>query len=201
MKQTYFFAWMMTMVLFGSCHQQPSATPPSQTLHDTIAATGNAIAGATLSIAVVNYDSIMSNYTFAVNANEMLLKQQEDARLSLNTKARQLQNDMADFQKKIENNAFLSRERAEQESTRLQKKDAQLQQEYNQLSSNLQDKQAKLTVQLQDSVDHAIKLLNANHRYNLIISTSALSGAVLYRDDALDITEQLINLLNSRCAK
>ena len=56
-----------------------------------------------------------------------MTKKAEDARLSLNTKAKQLQKELADFQNKINNNAFLSRERAEQEASRLQKKQAEIQ--------------------------------------------------------------------------
>ena len=72
-----------------------------------------------LPVAYLNLDSLLANYTFAQEANETLLKKQEDARLKLNTKARTLQNEMADFQRKLENNAFLSRERAEREQQRL----------------------------------------------------------------------------------
>ena len=63
-------------------------------------------------VAVVNGDSIFSQYTLAVELREKLTKKQEDARLNVNEKARKLQNEMVDFQRKLENNAFLSRERA-----------------------------------------------------------------------------------------
>ena len=80
-----------------------------------------------LPIAYLNTDSLLSYYVFAQNANEKLMKKQEDARLKLNTKARTLQSEMADFQHKLENNAFLSRERAEKEQQRLLKKQQELQ--------------------------------------------------------------------------
>ena len=70
---------------------------------------------AAVPIAFVNIDSVLEQYTFAQEATDKLMTKQEDARLKLNTKARTLQNEMADFQRKLENNAFLSRERAEQE--------------------------------------------------------------------------------------
>jgi len=62
-----------------------------------------------LPIAYVNIDSLLLHYQFAKDANETLLKKQEDSRLTINMKARELQNEMNEFQKKLENNAFLSR--------------------------------------------------------------------------------------------
>ena len=64
-----------------------------------------------LPIAYINVDSLLSNYQFAKDANESLIKKQEDSRLNINTKARQLQVEMGEFQRKLEANAFLSRER------------------------------------------------------------------------------------------
>ena len=43
------------------------------------------------------------------------------ARATLNEKGRDLQNQMAEFQRKLQNNAFVSEERARQENDRLQK--------------------------------------------------------------------------------
>ena len=59
-----------------------------------------------LPIAYLNTDSLLANYLFAQDANEKLMKKQEDARLKLNTKLRTFQNEVADFQRKLENNAF-----------------------------------------------------------------------------------------------
>lgn len=41
-----------------------------------------------LPIAYINVDSLLLNYQFAKEANESLIKKQEDSRLSINTKAR-----------------------------------------------------------------------------------------------------------------
>ena len=74
-------------------------------------------------VAYLNVDSLLANYTFAQEANEKLMRKQEDARSKMNIKLRSFQNEMADFQRKWETNAFLSRERAEQEQQRLLQKE------------------------------------------------------------------------------
>ena len=151
--------------------------------------------------AVVNVDSILSQYTFAKESNEKLIKKQEDSRVNINTKARQLQNEMADFQRKLENNAFLSRERAEQESRRLQQKEADLQQLDRQLSQELVTEQQKLSTQLRDSINAAIKALNKDNKYHLVLSTNSLNDNILYSAPEYDITGDVIEYLNTNYSK
>lgn len=152
-------------------------------------------------IAVVNVDSILSQYTFAKESNEKLIKKQEDSRVNINTKARQLQNEMVDFQRKLENNAFLSRERAEQESRRLQQKEADLQQLDRQLSQELVVEQQKLSTQLRDSINAAIKALNKDNKYHLVLSTNSLNDNILYSAPEYDITGDVIEYLNTNYSK
>ncbi len=152
-------------------------------------------------IAVVNVDSILSQYTFAKESNEKLIKKQEDSRANINTKARQLQNEMVDFQRKLENNAFLSRERAEQESRRLQQKEADLQQLDRQLSQELVTEQQKLSTQLRDSINAAIKALNKDNKYHLVLSTNSLNDNILYSAPEYDITGDVIEYLNTNYSK
>ena len=152
-------------------------------------------------IAVVNVDSILSQYTFAKESNEKLIKKQEDSRVNINTKARQLQNEMVDFQRKLENNAFLSRERAEQESRRLQQKEADLQQLDRQLSQELVTEQQKLSTQLRDSINAAIKALNKDNKYHLVLSTNSLNDNILYSAPEYDITDDVIKYLNTNYCK
>src|SRR5690554_4807951 len=97
-----------------------NASTPVKRINDSIASVK-------LPIAYVNVDSLLLNYQFAKESNESLMKKQEDSRLDLNVRARSLQGEMNEFQRKLENNAFLSRERAEQEQNRLMKKEQDLQ--------------------------------------------------------------------------
>ena len=101
----------------------------------------------TIPIAYLNVDSLLVNYTFAQEANEKLMKKQEDARLKMNTKLRTFQNEVADFQRKLENNAFLSRERAEKEQQRLAKKEQELQELEAKLTQDIMLENQKLNMQ------------------------------------------------------
>lgn len=151
-------------------------------------------------IAYLNVDSLLVNYTFAQEASERLMKKQEDARLKLNTKARTLQNEMADFQRKLENNAFLSRERAEKEQQRLLKKQQELQELEAQLTEDIMLENQKLNMQLADTLTNFLEEYNADGRYHVILSNSAKDN-VLMAAEQYDITDEVIDALNARCGK
>ena len=151
-------------------------------------------------IAYLNVDSLLVNYTFAQEANEKLMKKQEDARLKLNTKARTLQNEMADFQRKLENNAFLSRERAEKEQQRLLQKQQELQELEAKLTEDIMIENQKLNMQLADTLTNFLKEFNADGRYHVILSNNAKDN-VLMATESYNITNEIINALNSRYGK
>jgi outer membrane protein len=153
-----------------------------------------------LPIAYLNTDSLLVNYVFAQEANEKLMKKQEDARLKLNTKARTLQNEMADFQRKLENNAFLSRERAEKEQQRLIKKQQELQELEAKLTEDIMIENQKLNIQLADTLTNFLQEFNADGRYHVILSNSAKDN-VLMAAESYNITSEVIKQLNTRYGK
>lgn len=167
--------------------------------------------GETLPIAVVNTDSILTHYTLAKESSEKLQSQYEESMVKLDTKAKAFQKeyetfqqDVLSFQKKLEANAFLSRERAESEQARLQKKEQQLmakQQDLEnlrqKLSSDFMAQQAELTQQLQDSVQAYLREMNADGRYHLILNDAVLMN----KTAGYDITDEVIEGLNARYVK
>jgi outer membrane protein len=152
-----------------------------------------------LPIAYINVDSLLLNYQFAKEANESLIKKQEDSRLNVNTRARQLQSEMGEFQRKLEANAFLSRERAEQEQARLLKRQQELQELDGKLSQQIMQVQQKMSEQLRDTINKFLKEYNKDHKYELIISNTA-SDNVLFANEGYDITAEVTKLLNERYA-
>ena len=167
--------------------------------------------GELMPIAVVNTDSILTHYTLAVEASDKLQAQYEESMVKLDTKAKAFQKeyetfqqDVLNFQKKVEANAFLSRERAESEQARLQKKEQQLmakQQELEnlrqKLSADFMAQQSELTQQLQDSVQAYLREMNADGHLHLILNDAVLLNKVA----GYDITEEVIDGLNARYAK
>lgn len=154
----------------------------------------------TLPVAYLNLDSLLANYTFAQEAQEKLMSKQEDARLKLNTKARTLQNEMADFQRKLDNNAFLSRERAENEANRLQKKQQDLQELEAKLTNDILAENQSLNMQLRDTLNAYLAEYNADGKYQIIFANQQ-SDNVLVAQPGYDITDEVISALNKRYTK
>ena len=167
--------------------------------------------GELLPIAIVNTDSILKHYTLAVEASDKLQTKYEESMVQLDTKAKafqkeyeSFQQDVLNFQRKVEAGAFLSRERAESEQTRLQKKEQQLmakQQDLEnlrqKLSNDFMAQQAELTQQLQDSVQAYLREMNADGRYHLILNDAVLMN----KTAGYDITDEVIEALNARYSK
>lgn len=167
--------------------------------------------GDLLPIAIINTDSILKHYTLAEEASDKLMARYEESTVKLDTKAKSLQKevetfqqDVINFQKKVEANAFLSRDRAESEQARLQKKEQQLmakQQDLEnlrqKLSADFMNEQAALTQQLQDSVQAYLQEFNADGRYHLVLNDAVLLNKVT----GYDITDEVIEALNARYNK
>lgn len=151
----------------------------------------------TLPIAYVNVDSLLMNYNFWKDLSEALMRTEENSRASLTQKERQLNAAAQEFQRKLQNNAFLSTDRAEQEQQRI----VRMQQEYQQMAERLSQEfaveQQKLNSELNDTVRVQMKEFNKNKGYQIIFSNTG-SDNILYADDKYDITKEVIDFLNRK---
>ena len=156
--------------------------------------------GEVLPIAYLNVDSLLANYTFAQDASDKLVSKQEDARLKMNTKVRTFENKVAEFQRKLENNAFISRESAEKQQQKLMKEEQELQELEAKLTQDIMIENQKLNQQLADSLTNFLQIFNADGRYHVILSNTATDN-VLMASEAYDITDEVIEGLNARYNK
>ena len=155
---------------------------------------------AKLPVAYVNLDSVLLQYEFAIDANDKLMSKQEDARLKLNTKMNTLQREAADFQRKLENNAFLSRERAESEQRRLLNKQQELQDLEAKLTNEILQQNQDLNLQLADTLQNYLEELNKTGKYQIIFANAGKEN-ILLSADGYDITKEVIDGLNARYIK
>ena len=195
MKKLLLFC--VVALMMASCNQ------PAKQAETTCASTCNVKIeeGCRLPIAVINVDSLLQSYDLNLEESDRLMRKGEDMRLDLNQRANSLQNEMIDFQKKLENQAFLSRERAEAEQRRLVKKEQDLNTLAQEKEQELMLEQQQLSIRLLDSVNSAIRTLNADGKYHLVITTSALNNNVLFAAPEYDITKEAIDMLNERYNK
>jgi len=160
---------------------------------------GIAVEGDAFPVAYINTDSLLLNYTFAKEVNEQLMGKEEASRADFNEKANVFQQDAMAFQRKVQNNGFLSMERAQKEQDRLAKAERDLQELNQQLTNELMGEQNKLNRQLRDTLVNYLDVFAKENPYKVILSNT-LGDNVLYGADGVDITNKIVKGLNARHA-
>lgn len=151
-----------------------------------------------LPIAYIKMDSLLSNYKYHIDLNESLIRKSEDKRSSLNQKGVALQKEMSEFEKKFQNNAFLTQERAQKEYERIMNKQKDLAMLEQEMAQELGMEQMQMNIQLSDTIVASIKLFNTPQKYQMIFSNIG-TQTILYADEAMyDITNDVIEFLNAR---
>ena len=163
----------------------------------SVAANGDSVN--LLPIAYVNVDTLLQNYNYAKDLGERIVKKQEDYRASINQEMKSLQNEAMDFQRKLENNAFLTTERAQQENQRLMKKKQDLEERAAKMEQELAAEQLSSNEQLRDTIVAQLTEYNKTKGYQIIFSNS-MGDNILLANPALDITAELLVILNKNYA-
>ena len=149
-------------------------------------------------IAYVEVDSLASQYQFCIDYTKILEKKRNNATTTLNQKGNQLQAAMNNFQQKLNNNGFRSREEAESAQAAIQRSQQSLQELQARLGSELEKEAADFSVALRDSLDHFLAIYNKDKKFDMILSKSDATSNVLFADKRYDITQDVINGLNKR---
>ena len=183
----YIFSALAIAAMMVSCNNQ------SPKMDDQPAA---AASGDGLKIAYVEVDSLMTQYTFAKDYSVTLQKKSNNARNTLNQKGNALQAAAANFQQKLNNNGFQSREQAASQQAAIERQQRDLQELQARLENELASETAKFNEALRDSLQNFLKVYNKDKKFDLILAKSG--DNILIADKKLDVTQDVINGLNKR---
>ena len=186
MKKYILFA--LTIALMASCNNASSKM-------DDQPVGGNA-SGAGMKIAYVEVDSLMTQYDFAKDYSVTLQKKSNNARNTLTQKGNALQAAVNNFQQKLNNNGFQSREQAASVQAAIERQQRDLQELQARLESELASETAKFNEALRDSLQNFLKAYNDDKHFDLILSKAG--DNILMADKKYDITVDVINGLNKR---
>ena len=103
---------------------------------------------------------------------------------------------MANFQQKLQNNGFTSREQAESQQAAIQRQQQSLQELQARLENELASETAKFNEALRDSLQNFLKAYNNDKHFDMILSKAG--DNILFADKRFDITQDVINGLNKR---
>ncbi|MBQ1829305.1 MAG: OmpH family outer membrane protein [Prevotella sp.] len=190
MKKNMFLA-AVAVVALASCN---NASPKMD--EQPVAADNN---NSGMKIAYVEVDSLMTQYEFCKEFTLTLQKKSNNARNTLNQKGQQLQSAAANFQQKLQNNGFTSREQAESQQAAIQRQQQSLQELQARLENELAQETAKYNDALRDSLMNFLNAYNKDKKYDLILTKQG--DNILYAAKRFDITNDVINGLNKRYKK
>lgn len=183
-------AIIILFILFFTSKNGKGGDSPSLTISG-----GDSVA--LLPVAYVNIDSLLLNYNFSKDENDKLMRKIESSNATAKQKQRQLEQEVADFYKKAQNNAFLNEQRAQQEQQRIQKLEADLQQLMQRMQNDIALEQQRVNEQVADSVRAGVEIYNKTANYQIIFSNNGLNNILLAKE-SYDITQDILKLLNGR---
>ena len=184
----YIFSALAIAAMMVSCN---NAAPK---MDEQPASSDTAVSG--MKIAIIEVDSLMTQYTFAKDYSVTLERKSNNARNTLTQKGNALQAAVNNFQQKLNNNGFQSREQAASVQNAIQRQQNDLQALQARLENELASETAKFNEALRDSLQNFLLVYNKDKKYDPILSKAG--DNILYAETKYDITQDVINGLNKR---
>lgn len=184
-------AFIGVLILFGmrfSGDKNNSGSGSSAPISRTVTGGGGRIA-------YVDIDTLEANYEFLKNKKSEFTKRQQGMKAELERSAQQMQNDVANLQRKAQSGAMTESEMKSAEKRVMQMQQS-LQAREQALTQQLMDEQEQFNKDLQTRLDKFLEEYNKDKRYDYILSYSR-SGSILYADKSLDITADVIKGMNN----
>ncbi|MCT4638684.1 MAG: OmpH family outer membrane protein [Bacteroidales bacterium] len=145
-------------------------------------------------VVYVNIDSLINKYDLFYDMQAELAKSQQESEAEFKTKSISFEKEAADFQNKVQK-GLVTRSQAQKMESELMAKQQQLIQLREQLRLKLVEKEQVMMRKLQNEIAQYVAEYNKVKGYNYVLSRT-YGGPVLFANDALDITEEIIAGLN-----
>ena len=150
-------------------------------------------------IVYVNLDRILMEYDMANDLRSVVETKIQNIQAEVNRRAKKLENDVIDFQNKIDK-GLLTRTNAEVQSQKLQQQELEFNNYAAQKEQEVQEEQVVMMNQLGDAIQTFITKYNEEKQYAMILTNSG-GAPVITADAALDITDDVLAGLNEEYIK
>lgn len=165
-------------------------------------------------VAYFYIDQIVSEYQFAKDKQAEFQAKYDKATKKLTATESaiekdytKLQNKVMELQDKI-NKVLITRANAEVEMQKLQAEEAKIQeriakhqQEAQKVSGELAEEEMVINNQIVNSVYEFVAKLNADLRYDIVLSSTTTGGPIIHANPALNITAEIVSALNAAYTK
>lgn len=175
-----------------ACNQKPQTNTSAETKNTPAVVSDNE------KIVFVNSDSLLSKYDYFKDMSSRLEDKSKKAQVDVSSKGQAFQREVADYQKSAQTLSADQRAATEQ---RLARKQQELQ-TYNQnASAQLQSDQAAENEKLYDKIAGFMKDYAKEKGYKLILTYSKANPTVLFGDESLNVTNDVVKRLNENYSK
>ena len=178
-------------LLLAACNNKNSASTAGGTVTGADSSQSAVAAGG--DIAYFNIDSLVSRYDMYIYEQKA-----KKADTELPSKGRSLENDVRDYQDKIQK-GLVTRSQAQSIEENLNKKQQSFMQHRDQVMSELAEEEQVMLNRIHYSITEYLKEFNSDYRYKMILSSST-TGPVLNADPSLDLTQIILEGLNKKYA-
>jgi outer membrane protein len=143
-------------------------------------------------IVFVNSDSLIEQYTYFKNKKSEFEEKQAKVKAELKAESSRLQNEIQEYQQKAGTMTDQQRGQLEEQ---LSMKQQQFIQKKDEMLAKLDEEQSKGNEELYMKLNSFMKEFNRNKNYNFILGYQK-GGGILYANDSLNITGEVLSGLN-----
>lgn len=176
-----------------SCNNQTGTG--TSTSKDSVATTANPVSEA---IVYVNSDSLLNNYEYFKQVRSNFEAKAKKAQADLQSKGTAFQREVAEYQKTA---GTMSAEQRASTEERLARKQEELGRLNQNASTSLGQQEMDENKKLYDKVSDYLKKYSKEKGFKFVLTYSTSSPAVLYADESLDVTKEVVNGLNEEYKK
>jgi len=174
-----------------ACNQKPQTS-------NTSTAKNAPVVAAKAEIVYVNSDSLLSKYDYFKDMSTRLEDKGKKAQVDVSSKGQAFQREVAEYQKGA---AALSADQRAATEQRLARKQQELQ-TYNQnATAQIQQEQGAENAKLYDRIADFLKGYAKEKGYKLILTYSKANPTVLFGDESLNVTNEVVKQLNDNYKK
>ncbi|MCX2431160.1 MULTISPECIES: OmpH family outer membrane protein [unclassified Pedobacter] len=187
------FATAALITAFSACQNKDTKTTETKKTDSTTAAVS-----VNEKIVFVNQDSLLTKYEYYKDLKNKFEKKTKDAQSDLQSKQQAYQREVTQYQQSA---GTLSADQRKTTEERLGRKGQELQAYQQNAGGALQNEQAVETEKLYDKVAGYLKTYSKEKGYKMVLTYSKGNSAILFADESLDITSDVIKGLNAEYTK
>lgn len=147
-------------------------------------------------IAYVEMDSVLLNFDMYYDLRDNLMAKQQESETQLNSRGRQYESGARDYEEKVRK-GLVTRATAQQMEQELLQQQQELRNLAGQLESQLMEEERVMNSQILDYIYEYLEELTEDSDYDYILAKS-FGNPVMYADESLDITEEVLLGLNHK---